>query len=292
MSWSIVTVPAIGRRAPADEHLAAGVRQVAGHAVGVPDRHGRDPSRPGASVAQAVREAGAGVERLHVRHPGLERQRRPERHPVGQLRRRRDAVDGDAGADEVEASPVAGNASRPAEFAACTTSGRSPAALEVGEDGLEAVELLGRVRVVGLVGHREVRAARPRAAARRARDRPVGEAPRASSGAHPTRCIPVSTLRCTASGGPPRPARPPPSPAPSMPARRVDDGRQPVLHDRRGRFRRRLGQHEDRRVDARPRAARRPPRRARRRARPRRPRAPPGRRARRRGRSRRPSRPP
>ena len=147
-----------------------------------------------------------------MRHPGLERQRRPERHPAGQVRRRRDAVDGDAGAHEVVASRVAVD-QQAGRVGGVHDGGAQPGGAEVGEDGVEAVELLGGVRVVGLVGDREVRAARPRARARRAL---VDESARARTvvGRRTRR----GASRCRPSGA--RPAagrsdrpRPPPSPA-------------------------------------------------------------------------------
>ena len=113
-----------------------------------------------------------------------------------------------------------------------------------------ASQLFGGVRVVGLVGHREVRAhAREfelgcgRTTCARARAR--------RSGRQPTRCIPVSTLRCTPSGCGAAAGRPPPWPSASIPPAVYTTGVRPVRDDRLGRVGHRLGQHEDRRVDSR-----------------------------------------
>ena len=159
---------------------------------------------------------------------------------------------------------------RPAELAAWTHArARCPAPSSSATHLVEAVELLVGERVVGLVGHREVGPHRFELAARVGRRSPW-PAPAPRPGRHPTRCMPVSTLRCTpATLARPRAAA---RPAASMPVGRVDGERAgrsataPATSAGRGSDSSRIGA-----VDARPCAAPRPPRPARRPATSRRP---------------------
>ena len=175
----------------------------------------------------------------------------------------------------------------------CCTRARRPVGrssrAQLGEHALERALLLHRCSRSPVRRRRRSACTRRRAAARRDRRRaPRGR--RASSGSHPTRCMPVSIFRWTGSGSARRAVRDGLRQRVDA-ARGVHDGREPVRDDRLGRVRHRFRQHEDRRVDPgvaqlhalfdeRDREARR-----------RRPRPRPGRLAPRRGRTRRPSRP-
>ena len=146
-------------------------------------------------------------------------------------------------------------------------AGRQAARPHRGEHLVEARELLGRVGVVGLVGDGEMRAhaREPQLGAindlRRELDRVLGAAPDAMHAGvdlqvHGERVVRVAIgdrLGQRVDTG-----------------ERVHDGREPVRHHARRRFRNRLREHEDRRVDPGRRAARCPPRRARHPSRPRR----------------------
>ncbi len=125
------------------------------HAVGVADGHRDNRPVGGHRVPQPVREPVPRPEPLHVGDAGLHGHRRAQRHPVGELRRRRHAVHGDAAAHEVEAGAVRvleqrGRVGRVDEVE------RHAGVSEVVEHGVEPVELLGGVRVAGLVGDGEV----------------------------------------------------------------------------------------------------------------------------------------
>ena len=190
ISWSIVTVPAIGQRRPRDEHLAALDAEVARHAVGVPDRDGGDVARPRQLVLQTVGEAVPGRERLHVGDAGPQRQHRPQPHVVGDARRGGDAVERDAGTDEVVAR---GRVREQRSRVGRVREARLAAVrAERCEQLVEAAELLHVVRVVGLVGDGEVRAHALEVELGAGADRPRRAAapPRASTRRDACRCRP------------------------------------------------------------------------------------------------------
>ena len=197
MSWSIVTVPAIGRRrppmstSPPSPPTADGARRRRSRSA-----PWRSTLSPLAAVAQAVGQTLAGGHASSRATPRLQRQRGPEVGRTDERGRRRDAVDGDAAPHEVVAGR-SGGPSAAAELAAwqqrrprgrrrssSPTTSSNRASCSVGE------------RVVGLVGHREVGPAPTPARGPAAST--IGLRQRdASAGAAPTRCMPVSTLRCT-----------------------------------------------------------------------------------------------
>ena len=130
--------------------------------------------------------------RLHRRAP---ERGRPRRASAGDGR---DAVDADADAHHVVARARHGD--RAGGVARVHDAGREMPRARIAASTASNVALLrGGVVVARFVGDREVRAhagqpqLRPgRRRARRARRRPPGS--------HPTRCMPVSTFRCTSSG--------------------------------------------------------------------------------------------
>ena len=111
----------------------------------------------------------------------------------------RDAVDGDAAAHEVVARGP-GTSSAPPSWPRGRAGRTHAGASERRRARRRTASSCSRgVRVVGLVGDREVGADALEAqlAVRRRSTRPARTA---SAGAQPTRCMPVSTLRCTGSG--------------------------------------------------------------------------------------------
>ena len=117
---------------------------------------------------------------LHVRDARLHRHRRPQRDATFELVGGRDPVEADPDAHHVVARPASRSRRRCSHVHG---AGRQTASAERVEHRVEARELLGGVRVAGLVGDREVRAhARepqlgPVDHLRRELDRIVGAAP-------------------------------------------------------------------------------------------------------------------
>ena len=222
-----------------------------------------------------------------MRHRRAQRERGPQTEVGTDAGRRRDAVDRDPHPHHVEARVRERRSRRPSWRRGRGADPRRPPR---GRPARRGTARAAR-RCTGRRARRPPRSAcrRRRAAARDGRS-PAAPAPPRRPGARPTRCIPVSTFRCTVE-------RVGALVGDGLGQRvdaglGVDDGRQPARDDLAGRLGPRLGQHEDRRVDARRHAARRPPRPARRRGRrhrrrPRRARPGP-----RRARRRRPSPPP
>ena len=136
---------------------------------------------------------------------------------------------------------AAGWASAPAELAAWVSGTGGNAREHV----VEAPQLLLRVRVAGLVGDGQMGEHPGEPQPRLVGADELRQARRRRQGAAPTRCIPVSTLRCTSRSRTRwRGER-------LDPFDRRDRRRQPVLDDRPGVARWLLAEQQDRHVDAR-----------------------------------------
>ena len=246
MSWSIVTVPAIGWRRPPMSTSPPVADSVARHAVGVADGHGGHRARRAASCSATRTRAG--------RPPGAaSRGRRAPSPPSpgatapGRRARAPGATPYTAIPQRTRSKRArSANASRAAELAAWTTSNAGRRARSSSSTASNRSSCCG---VYGLSGSsataKWVRTPSRRSSSRVAID---SASAHASAGAQPTRCIPVSTFRCTGSGSAPVSATA--LARASMPAPRVDDGREAEGDDRGGGGGRRLGQDEDGRVDA------------------------------------------
>ena len=203
MTWSMVTTPTMRSTPAAEEHLAAGGVEATGDPVGVADRDGGDDGVAVEAVPQAVADPLAGGDGLHERdrrRPGEGAGRRSATSAwSARAGRGRDAVDGDAGADEVVArrgvaqrgrgvGGVArdrGRMPRPARSAR-TASNRASWSAVYGSPGSSATAQWVHTDASSSAGSRTTASARATA----------------SVGLAPTRCMPVSTLRCTASRWP------------------------------------------------------------------------------------------
>ena len=193
ISWSIVTV-ADDRPAPAaDQHLAAvrtgrGARRRRSRSA----RWRRWPRRR--AVAQPVRQPLPAGDALHERHPRLQRQHRAAARPPGGR---------PPGPGEMpyiamprgrsERGRRDGRARRPSWRHARAATGAG----ELGQHAREPASCAAVYGSVGLVGDGQVGAHAGRAAAAGGRRDARGQRRRSSPAAAPTRCIPVSTLRCT-----------------------------------------------------------------------------------------------
>ena len=109
----------------------------------------------------------------------------------------RDAVDGDPGPHQVEAG--LGEREQPGRVGRVHHGGRRPAASRPASTAAKRGQLLSRVRVVGLVGDREMGADAAEVELG-AVLHPAARAPPPPPASTPTRCMPVSTLRWTGSG--------------------------------------------------------------------------------------------
>ncbi len=199
MSWSIVTVPATGRRRPPTTTSPPTAARLRGTPSAYPIGTVAMPSRALDPVAEPVGEPVTGGERLHVGDARLQRERRPQHRTIGELRRGRDAVDRDADPHEIEArvgerqqtGRVRGMhqgwpQTHRVEVVARTAWKRSSCSDVYGSSGSSAIA-------------KWVRTPSSTSSVRSSTRCASATAP---SGATPTRCIPVSTLRCTARGSP------------------------------------------------------------------------------------------
>ena len=190
------------RAAPAaDQHLAAGEAEVAGHAVGVARGHGRDPSRrarpPTAGRRTRVRPA-ASVFTMRDRGPAATARAAARPGVVGERGRGREAVAGDADAHEVVARAAgtveqARRVRRVHERRAEPARRRARRAPRRSGASCSAVYGFSGSSATARCVHTPASASSSRAAT-------CAASATASSGVQPTRCMPVSTLRCTASG--------------------------------------------------------------------------------------------
>ena len=268
ISWSMVTTPTIGRRRPPISTSPPVVEQAPGHPVGVSDRHGRHRGVPLEDVPQAVgdpaaRRAPASRTTPAPRATSPDATRRTGRRRRRRARSRRSRCRRERTNAERRDGPVPRPSWRRAraDTVAATyqrvdesSSKRASWSSVNGSSGSSA-----SARCVKTPTRRSAGAWASTAATMAA----------APSTATPTRCMPVSILRCTGTPVTPRPRAAEASA--STNAARVHRGHQPEADDVVGGLDRLLAEDQDRCVDAGDAQLRRPPPRERRTV----PRAPP-----------------
>ena len=207
--WSIVTIPASGRRRPPTRTVPPDGEVAPGHAVGVPEGDGGH-RRPRRRARRAGRTTGARGRRGRARGspwPAATARDAAPTAPVPSIGRAtaasttgkgRDPVQGDPAPDHVEAG---GGVRRwcPAELAACSRGGARPGRGQRGRGPPESSGSglgEGPVLVLDAVGHREVRPQRGEAKRGLGRHG-LRRSSTSSAGSAPTRCMPVSTFTWT-----------------------------------------------------------------------------------------------